>query len=142
MRRRPARPWMLAAGRETRLKADALTVLERKVVAVHPLLGYRILDILDFCEDIKPLILHHHERMDGAGYPAGLPGEAISAGGRIIAIADAFDAMTIGRSYRSDISTQSALAELDKGAGTQFDARLVDEFASFVSSKLWTGRND
>ncbi|MGI5838861.1 MAG: HD-GYP domain-containing protein [bacterium] len=133
---------MLAVGRETRQKAEALTVLEQKIVTLHPLLSYRILDILDFCGDIKLPVLHHHERSDGAGYPAGLTGEAITAGGRILAIANAFDAMTTGRPYRSDISVQAALRELEKGAGTQFDARLTGEFAGFLSSKYWPGRTD
>lgn|GEM_PF-6818285 len=133
---------MLAVGRETRLKAAALTVLEQKIIAIHSLLGYRILDLLDFCVDIKPPVLHHHERMDGAGYPAGLAGDTISLGGRIIAIADAFDAMTVAQPYRRDVSAQSAADELKKNAGAQFDSRLVDEFVAFIFSKYWQGRNE
>ncbi len=79
-------------------------------------------------------ILQHHERYDGTGYPAGRNGEKIAIEARIIAVADAFEAMTGPRPYRDSISTDAALAELRRSAGTQFDARCVEALAAVVQN--------
>ncbi|MBC7335022.1 MAG: HD domain-containing protein, partial [Clostridia bacterium] len=80
------------------------------------------------------LILKHHERWDGTGYPLGLKGDEIPVECRILAIADAFDAMTSRRPYREPVPVEAALAELKRCAGSQFDPHLVEVFASVVSA--------
>ncbi len=79
------------------------------------------------------IIAHHHEHFDGSGYPDGLAGDAIPLGSRIILVADAFDAMTTYRSYKSVVSLQEALQELHRCSGQQFDRRVVDAFIAIVS---------
>jgi HD-GYP domain-containing protein (c-di-GMP phosphodiesterase class II) len=98
-------------------------VLER-----HPQIGFRMLESLGI-DPVSAWVLHHHERWDGTGYPDGLPGDAIPLGARIIFVADAFDAMTSERVYRDRLDTASALAELARCAGTQFDPDVVAAFA-------------
>ena len=83
--------------------------------------------------DIYPCILHHHERYDGRGYPDGLAGARIPIGARVIAVADAFDAMTTDRPYRAGLGADAALAELQRGVGTQFDGRCVSAFVELVA---------
>jgi HD-GYP domain-containing protein (c-di-GMP phosphodiesterase class II) len=78
-------------------------------------------------------VLHHHERFDGAGYPGGLRGASIPVQSRIIAVADAFEAMTGTRPYRDAISIEDAIRELQTHAGTQFDARCVDALVDVVN---------
>lgn len=95
----------------------------------HPEVGARILRGISFLEPIIPYVRHHHERFDGTGYPDGLAGEDIPIGGRLIAVADAFDAMTSTRPYRPARSDEVALAELRAGAGSQFDPQIVEAFA-------------
>ena len=85
---------------------------------------------IEFLGEALSGIMHHHERMDGCGYPMGLAGEEIPEFARIIAVADAFDSMTSGRSYRSQLSTAEAIAELRKCAGSQFDPVMVDAFTA------------
>jgi HD-GYP domain-containing protein (c-di-GMP phosphodiesterase class II) len=77
-------------------------------------------------EQIAEWVLHHHERWDGAGYPAGLEGDEIPLGARIILVADAFDAMTNDRVYRSKLSIEDALAEIEAASGTQFAPEAVE----------------
>lgn len=93
----------------------------------HPQIGFRMLDSLGV-DPVADIVLHHHERWDGAGYPDGLRGEAIPLGARIIFVADAYDAMTSDRIYRSKRSSSAALSELERCAGTQFDPVIVAAF--------------
>jgi len=79
-------------------------------------------------------VLHHHERVDGSGYPHGIAGEAIPLGARIIAVADAFDAMTTDRPYRRALDADEAIVRLMQGMGTQFDSRCVAAFRTLVRS--------
>jgi HD-GYP domain-containing protein (c-di-GMP phosphodiesterase class II) len=105
---------------------------ERLLICGHPVIGAGLLaDIPSMC-DIYPCILHHHERFDGRGYPDGLAGEDIPFGARIIAVADAFDAMTTDRPYRAGLGAEAAIGELQRGEGTQFDARCVAAFVQLV----------
>jgi HD-GYP domain-containing protein (c-di-GMP phosphodiesterase class II) len=97
-------------------------VLER-----HPQIGYRMLDSLGV-DPVAEIVLHHHERWDGAGYPEGLRGDASPLGARIIFVVDAYDAMTSDRVYRARLSHEEALAELRRCSGTQFDPLIVDAF--------------
>ena len=109
-------------------KEGALNKKEWAEVRRHPEIGYRILGALNDMTEIAQMVLTHHERMDGKGYPQGLSGEEIPLHARVLSIADAYDAMTFGRPYRPAMSKQEAAAQLAAAAGTQFDARLMDIF--------------
>jgi len=95
----------------------------------HPEIGYRILSTVNDMAEIAEYVLAHHERWDGGGYPRGLAGEAIPLQARIIAIADAYDAMTSDRTYRRAMTREAALREIVSCGGTQFDPRLTEVFA-------------
>src|SRR5690242_5502603 len=94
----------------------------------HPGVGARILSDIKQVEDIIPGVLHHHERYDGKGYPHGLSGEKIPLMGRIICLADCFDAMTSNRTYRRALPIEVAMSEIRRCSGTQFDASLSEAF--------------
>jgi diguanylate cyclase (GGDEF)-like protein/putative nucleotidyltransferase with HDIG domain len=117
----------LAIPEEILRKPGTLTDSERLVLERHPQIGFRMLDSLGV-DPVADLVLHHHERWDGAGYPDGLRGEEIPLGARIIFVTDAYDAMTSDRIYRPKLSSQEALAELERCAGTQFDPGIVAAF--------------
>lgn len=111
-------------------KPGPLTLQEYAIIKCHPAYGARILTSFTSLTDVALLAYHHHERWDGEGYPDRLAGEAIPPGARMIAIADAFDAMTSNRSYQVRRSPQEALEELQRCAGTQFDPLLVQLFCA------------
>jgi len=117
----------LAIPEEMLKKAGTLTDSERLVLQRHPQIGFRMLDSLGV-DLIAHLVLHHHERWDGAGYPDSLSGEQIPLGSRIIFVSDAYDAMTSDRRYRPRRSSRAALAELERCAGSQFDPGIVAAF--------------
>jgi diguanylate cyclase (GGDEF)-like protein len=121
----------LAIPEEILRKPGELTDSERLVLERHPQIGFRMLDSLGV-DPVADVVLHHHERWDGAGYPDRLRGEQIPLGARIIFVADAFDAMTSDRVYRPRRSVEEALAELRRCAGTQFDPTIVAAFADEV----------
>jgi putative nucleotidyltransferase with HDIG domain len=100
----------------------------RRQMEAHTVLGVEMLKPITLFAELLPLIHSHHERWDGTGYPTGLAGEDIPLGARVIAVADAFDAMTHGRPYAPALKPEDAIAELQKGAGTQFDAQIVEFF--------------
>lgn len=109
---------------------------EWAVIKTHPQVGVNIASRAPELSHCLPGILHHHERYDGTGYPIGLKGEEIPLEARILAIADAFAAMTSVRSYSKALSVEKAMAELQRGAGTQFDPNLVDIFhTAFLSTE-------
>ena len=114
----------LAVPEEILRKPGPLTDSERAVLERHPQIGSQMLETLGV-DPVAEYVRHHHERWDGGGYPDGLPGEEIPLGSRIIFVADAFDAMTSDRVYRSRLSEPEALAELERHAGTQFDPEIV-----------------
>ncbi len=109
-------------------KPSALTDRERREIEQHAAVGAEIVGRLEVYKQSVDTIRHHHERWDGSGYPGGLAGERIPLGARIIAVADAFDAMTSERVYRPAMPVDAAFAELRKGQGTQFDPQIVDVF--------------
>jgi hypothetical protein len=102
---------------------------------LHPAKGVAILAPIKRLRDILPGILHHHERFDGSGYPAGMKGEQIPLPARIIAVADAYDAMVSGRPYKKGCPSSEALAELERCAGSQFDPRVVQCFTAAMSRR-------
>jgi diguanylate cyclase (GGDEF)-like protein/putative nucleotidyltransferase with HDIG domain len=121
----------LAIPEEILRKPGPLNEAERLVLERHPQIGFRMLDSLGV-EPVASWVLHHHERWDGDGYPDRLGGDAIPLGSRILFVADAYDAMTTDRVYRSKLSHERAISELERCAGTQFDPDVVlafkDEF--------------
>jgi len=117
----------LAIPEELLQNPGTLTDSQRLVLERHPQIGFRMLDSLGV-DLIAHLVLHHHERWDGAGYPDGLSGEQIPLGSRIIFVTDAYDAMTSDRTYRPRRSSRAALAELERCAGSQFDPGIVAAF--------------
>lgn len=109
-------------------KPGPLTPEEWEVMKQHPVIGYQMCMKVDALRPAAPIVLHHHERWDGQGYPSGLAGEAIPLGARIFAIADTLDAMTSDRPYRKALSFAQARDEIARCAGKQFDPRMVELF--------------
>lgn len=107
-------------------KPSKLTEAERAVIEEHPVLGYRIIRSGGLPEKEARWVLHHHEHVNGSGYPNGLRGDDIPVESRILLVADAFEAMTSDRPYRSAMPTADAIAELRRCAGTQFDPDVVE----------------
>jgi hypothetical protein len=118
-------------------KKGSLTPEEFDEIRAHPLQGFDIITGIDFLDDARTAILHHHERLDGAGYPAGLAGKAIPEFARMIGVVDAFDSMTSSRSYHRARSVSEALAELQRCAGSHFDPAFVDAFCTTVARRGW-----
>ena len=116
-------------------KPGELSTAERQEIQQHAAIGAEIVSRLEAYKLSVDTIRHHHERWDGTGYPDGLEGERIPLGARIIAVADAFDAMTSDRVYRAALSINDALAELRKGRGTQFDPQIVDLFETAIVNR-------
>ncbi|MBI2777867.1 MAG: diguanylate cyclase [Chloroflexi bacterium] len=115
-------------------KPSSLTPAEWRSVVQHPRIGQVILEQATTLRDAVPIILHHHERFGGAGYPYGLRGHEIPLGARIVAIADAYDAMIQDRPYKKAISHEAAVEELRSHAGTQFDPELVEIFCDIYGA--------
>ncbi len=111
-------------------KAGPLTVEEVAEIRAHPVAGARLVMPLRKFHDALPYVLFHHERWDGSGYPAGLSGRRIPIEARLLAIADAFDAMISPRPYRGALTHAHALAEVENGAGTQFDPVAAELFTA------------
>jgi PAS domain S-box-containing protein len=120
------------------LKPGKLTAEEFEVIKTHTVIGGRILGGSQFAtlQVATQIALTHHERWDGAGYPSQLQGEDIPIAGRIVAVADAFDAMTHPRAYKDAYSVEYAVAEIMRCSGTQFDPRIVDAFLTLDHSRL------
>lgn len=115
------------------LKEGPLTAEEQAQIRKHPVIGAELLDSAHALPGETAAVLHHHERYDGTGYPYGLKGLAIPLEARIMAVADAFDAMTSERPYRSALLMREALDELYSNAGTQFDPRVVEAFLNALN---------
>ena len=113
-------------------KSTALTSEEFDVVKNHPVLGARIIHNIPHLEQASTAILQHHEYYSGHGYPAGLSGEEISPLAKILAISDAYDAMTSGRPYRPALTESEAYDELHKCAGSQFDPEIIKVFCEAI----------
>jgi signal transduction histidine kinase len=119
-----------------------LTNEEMRVIQRHPERGAELIRPLEFVEQVSNIILYHHERWDGRGYPMGLKADEIPIGGRILAVIDAYQSMTIGRPYKQRLPVERAVQELFDCAGTQFDRAVVEAFASvLVEDGQLTGRD-
>ncbi|MFD3544006.1 HD-GYP domain-containing protein, partial [Streptomyces sp. NPDC058655] len=126
-------------GVPTRLlrKDGPLTPQERRIIELHPEYGHEMVRGIGFLGEARAAILHHHERIDGSGYPYGLTGEQIPVLARVVAVADAFDAMTSTRSYSRARPVPTALAELERCAGVQFDPAMVLALTEAVARHGW-----
>lgn len=132
----------IAISDEVLCKPGPLTPEEWQSMRQHPGTGHEILCSVDFLAPASEIVLCHHERFDGTGYPRGLAGEEIPLGARIFSIADSFDAMTSDRPYRAAMPPEEALAEILRNSGTQFDPACVRAFLRVYQSRYveQTGR--
>jgi len=118
-------------------KTGKLTEEEYAAIQLHPMRGLDIVREIGFLDEALAGIMHHHERIDGRGYPMGLAGDEIPEFARVLAVADAFDAMTSTRSYRGARPIEEAIWELRKWSGTQFDPAFVDAFVAAIKRDGW-----
>jgi putative nucleotidyltransferase with HDIG domain len=117
-------------------KVGPLTAEEEEMMRRHPRHGYQLVRDLVFLGPALDVVLSHHERWDGRGYPNGLAGESIPFAARVFAVADTYDAITSDRPYRRARGHREAVAELKRVAGTQLDPRLVDTFLAIPEPRL------
>jgi HD-GYP domain-containing protein (c-di-GMP phosphodiesterase class II) len=124
-------------------KPGRLTPEERAIIETHPQLGYEIASAASSLREALPVILHHHERLDGAGYPAGLAGHQVPIEARVVAVADVWDALTSRRAYRDPMAREDALAHIVAGSGTHFDPAVVEALAAHLheTEGITTGAN-
>ena len=115
------------------LKESRLNDHEYREIKRHPVIGESIIRAMDLSQDERHIVRHHHERWDGTGYPDGLAGEDIPLLARVVAVADAYDAMTSDRSYRRSRGVSEAVDELNRCAGTQFDPQVVEAFLRMLA---------
>lgn len=113
-------------------KTTKLTAKEYDIIKKHPLKGAQILRPLQILKPVIPIITHHHEKYDGTGYPSRLKKGQIPLGSRIMAVADAFEAMVYGRPYRERKDINSAIKEIKKKSGAQFDPKVVEAFLKVI----------
>ena len=113
-------------------KSGPLAPAELEEIRTHPERGVELLHGDATLQEALPCVLHHHERWDGAGYPHGLAGEQIPVEARILAVADAYDAMTSHRPYRAALSHDEAILELERCSGSQFDPAVADVFVAIA----------
>lgn len=118
------------------LKRSKLSKYEFEEIKKHPRIGVDIIRPIQFLHNLIPLILYHHERWDGRGYPNGLKGEDIPVGARIIALADVYQALTSDRPYRRAFSKQEAIKIIKEGSGTQFDPAIVEKFLQVLEEEI------
>jgi len=117
------------------LKPAKLTPEEYEEMKKHPVIGYHILEPIKYMAPVAKMVLHHQEWYNGQGYPEGLKGDEIPLGARIVAVIDAWDAMTSDRVYRKALPRERAIAELRQYAGTQFDPKVVEVFLRIVEKE-------
>jgi putative nucleotidyltransferase with HDIG domain len=110
------------------ISKKTITEKEYEIIKEHPVVGATIFEGIEQFEEIVPLIRHHHERVDGKGYPDGLYGEETPISARILHVAESFDSMTSDRPHRPSPGIEYAMSELKKHSGSQFDSRVVDAF--------------
>lgn len=113
-------------------KPGKLLPTEWEEIYQHPVNGHRFLSVVVGMDDVAETVLYHHERFDGDGYPDGLRGQQIPLNARIVAVADAYDAMVSARPYRNSLTHEEAMEELWRGAKTQFDPEIVRVFSELM----------
>jgi HD-GYP domain-containing protein (c-di-GMP phosphodiesterase class II) len=123
---------MAVAGDPLALRHQPLSTVEQGLMKLHPQIAAEILDEMPALRDVVPVVYHHHEWYDGGGYLGGLAGDGIPLGARILAVADAYVALTSDRPYRCAFAPASALTEIRDKAGTQFDPAVVDALARWL----------
>ena len=116
-------------------KEGKLTDTEIETIKLHPVIGANIFSSTDIFKHIAPIIVAHHERVDGTGYPNNLKGNEIPYLAKILTICDCFDAMVSKRSYKEKMTIEYAIEQLNKGAGTQFDRELAESFIKLINEK-------
>ncbi|MFN3699611.1 MAG: HD-GYP domain-containing protein, partial [Dictyoglomus sp.] len=107
-------------------KPGKLNNIEMEIVKTHPLIGYDMLKNIDFASEVLRIVLQHHERLDGSGYPEGLKNGEIDFLARIVAVADVVEAMISHRPYRPPLGVEKALEEIEKNKGIKYDEDVVD----------------
>jgi len=123
---------MVKVGEGILRRRGGLRMGEYESVKRHPEVGVDIVGPIEFLEQVKEIILHHHERYDGQGYPGGLKGESIPIGARILAVVDAYSSMLSDRPYRSAMTMEAAIEELRRCEGTQFDPDIVEKLVGLL----------
>jgi HD-GYP domain-containing protein (c-di-GMP phosphodiesterase class II) len=119
-------------------KPGKLTDEEYAVIKKHPEYGWAVLKAVPGFERVSLFVLHHHESYDGKGYPAGLSGDEIPIGSRIVSVMDSFDAMISSRPYRKGLPLEEAIRRLQAGSGTQFDPVVARHFIAMASEEATT----
>jgi len=116
-------------------KSERLTAEEFKIIRNVPIKNVEMFESIEFLKPVLPIILYHHEKYDGSGYPSGIKKEQIPFGARIMAVVDAFEAMTIERPYKNRLSVEETIEEIKRNSGTQFDPKVVNAFVSLSKQK-------
>jgi HD-GYP domain-containing protein (c-di-GMP phosphodiesterase class II) len=114
------------------MKTKKLSAMEQKIIKTHPFPGAKLIEYIETSEDVKKIILHHHERYDGSGYPDGLQRDEIPFISRVLAVVDAYSAMIIDRPYRKALTSKEAIEQIKAEAGKQFDPKIVDVFIQVI----------
>ena len=128
----------LAIPAEILSRPGRLSEPEMELIRTHSRAGYDMLTRVDFPSDVRDIVLQHHERLNGSGYPSGLRGDEVSIGARIVAVADVFDAIVSDRPYRASLGSEFALHELTSGAGTLYDPNVVSALVTLFATEAIT----
>lgn len=126
---------MSAVPIEVLIRQGKLSAIEFAIIQEHPQAGHDIVAGIDFPWPVADMILQHHERMDGSGYPRGLHGDEITIGARIIAVADTIESMRFRRPYRTALGSNAALQAIQDGRGTLYDCEIVDACTRLLTEK-------
>jgi len=118
-------------------KPGSLTESEMRIIRSHPQVGHDILKTVPFTWPVADIVLQHHERMDGSGYPSGLKGEDILIEARILAMADVVEAMCFHRAHRQGLRVEKALEEISQNAGTLYDSKVADACSRLFKEKCF-----
>ena len=125
---------MVRFGPET-AHANGLDDEQRRAMRAHPEVSVEIMRPLEYLGQVREIVLAHHERWDGRGYPQGLLGDRIPVGARILAVVDAWESMTSSRPWRKAVSREEAVAELRRESGQQFDTQVVEAFVDMLGEE-------